>query len=241
MTDRQSTHGHDCWGWGPRHYECAVREIERLAARLAASQQQEQAACPSAPVGVDLAAVASILRRAMRDGAHYGYRRDFILQQALALEALSHQPAAVDGPDAQAAEIEALRAEVDRVTRELMDAITRADKLEDELLDAREFRDKLAKAIGNEQLRAFIEKHGEPVPLTIRMQAAEARAERLAEALRESHGEVLRLRAAMFRVYATAANGGDPTMYIEQMRDEMDKPWSGDKASAALEQEAGRG
>ena len=70
---------------------------------------------------------------------------------------------------------------------------------------------------------------------------AEARAERLAEALRESHGEVLRLRDAMFRVYATAANGGNPTMAIEQMRDEMDKPWSGDKARAALEQEAGRG
>lgn len=34
MTDRQSTHGHDCWGWGPKHYECAVREIERLAMRL---------------------------------------------------------------------------------------------------------------------------------------------------------------------------------------------------------------
>jgi len=71
--------------------------------------------------------------------------------------------------------------------------------------------------------------------------AEHLRAERLAEALRESHGEVLRLRAAMFRVYATAANGGNPTMYIEQMRDEMDKPWSGDKASAALEQESGRG
>jgi hypothetical protein len=30
MTDRQSTHGHFCWGWGQKHYECAVREIERL-------------------------------------------------------------------------------------------------------------------------------------------------------------------------------------------------------------------
>src|SRR5690606_32042576 len=34
--------------------------------------------------------------------------------------------------------------------------------------------------------------------------AEHLRAEQLAEALRESHGEVLRLRAAMFRVYATA-------------------------------------
>jgi len=34
MTDRQSTHGHDCWGWGPKHYECAVAEIERLREQL---------------------------------------------------------------------------------------------------------------------------------------------------------------------------------------------------------------
>src|SRR5690606_4712103 len=40
MTDRQSTHGHDCWSWGPKHYECAVREIERLAAQLTAAQQR---------------------------------------------------------------------------------------------------------------------------------------------------------------------------------------------------------
>ena len=67
---------------------CIRAQRDYLAARLTAPQ--------SAPVGVDFAAVASILRRAMRDGTHYGYRRDFILQQALALEALSQQPAAVD-------------------------------------------------------------------------------------------------------------------------------------------------
>lgn len=34
MTDRQSTHGQDCWGWGPKHYDCAVAEIERLREQL---------------------------------------------------------------------------------------------------------------------------------------------------------------------------------------------------------------
>ena len=62
---------------------------DRLEAALASAPT-------SAPVRVDFAAVASVLRRALRDGTHYGYRRDFILQQALALEALSQQPAAVD-------------------------------------------------------------------------------------------------------------------------------------------------
>lgn len=34
MTDRQTTHAQGCWGWGPRHYECAVGQIERDEALL---------------------------------------------------------------------------------------------------------------------------------------------------------------------------------------------------------------
>ena len=34
MTDHQGTHAQGCWSWGPRHYECAVGQIERDEALL---------------------------------------------------------------------------------------------------------------------------------------------------------------------------------------------------------------
>jgi hypothetical protein len=34
-TDHQTTHAQGCWDWGPRHYECALREIEALRAEVA--------------------------------------------------------------------------------------------------------------------------------------------------------------------------------------------------------------
>lgn len=69
MTDRQSTHGHDCWGWGPKHYECAGREIERLRAELEDYRTNGAAAVRFAPSS---AYWSDELRRLFGDDARTG-------------------------------------------------------------------------------------------------------------------------------------------------------------------------
>lgn len=54
MNDRQSTHASGCWDWGPRHYGCAVGEIERLRAensRLRAELEKWKASPHQAAAG----------------------------------------------------------------------------------------------------------------------------------------------------------------------------------------------
>ena len=40
MTDVVTTHAEGCWAWGPQHHACAVREIERLCARVADAEAE---------------------------------------------------------------------------------------------------------------------------------------------------------------------------------------------------------
>lgn len=43
MTDVVTTHAEGCWAWNQKHHACAVREIERLRARVAELEEDRQA------------------------------------------------------------------------------------------------------------------------------------------------------------------------------------------------------
>jgi len=125
MTDRQSTHAPGCWGWGPRHYECALREIERLAARLTAAQQPTEGEEVMVKTPNDVMFILPL----QPSGRSIGPR--FVVHVPL-----------VEAPAVKAlqAEIEALRAEVDESDavlrvwrRRTAEAEARADKLAEAL------------------------------------------------------------------------------------------------------------
>ena len=66
MTDRLTTHAQGCWGWGPRHYECAVGQIERDEALLRqALEALEQIATdlPWELTGLQADAIAALRER----------------------------------------------------------------------------------------------------------------------------------------------------------------------------------
>jgi hypothetical protein len=64
--DRMGTHSAGCWSFGPRHYECALNEIERLAALQAADHIPDAGKMVAAPAD-PFSGVGEAVKQAIHD------------------------------------------------------------------------------------------------------------------------------------------------------------------------------
>ena len=72
MTEHQTTHAPGCWDWGPRHYECAVWQIERdealLRQALKALEDARDALYEGHPVRMNTQKAIAALRERLGEG-----------------------------------------------------------------------------------------------------------------------------------------------------------------------------